>query len=148
MAKTSTEEFAAGSRRTLLKGGAKGNAVLAKREGSATGQLQLNRARFEAIMRAADETGLLSKKSVRIAGRVSPALIRQAKRQTGITADTELIEFALATIALEDNFAEASRRSQGKIDRVPSFGRLLIAPPVAMDDLSARNRAKPRKTRS
>jgi hypothetical protein len=98
-------------------------------------------------MRAAEEAGLLSKKSVRISGRISPALIRQAKRQTGITADTELIEFALATVALEDNFAEASRRSRGKINRVPSFGRLLMAARVGMDDLPARNRAKPRKTK-
>jgi hypothetical protein len=30
---------------------------------------------------------------------VSPALIKQAKRQTGIEADTDLIEFALAPVA-------------------------------------------------
>ena len=47
---------------------------------------------------------------------MSPALIKQAKRQTGIESDTDLIEFALATVALVDNFAETFKRSRGKVD--------------------------------
>jgi hypothetical protein len=43
-------------------------------------------------------------------------VVRQARRQTGIVTDTNLIEFALASIALEDNFAETFRESRGKID--------------------------------
>lgn len=67
-------------------------------------------------MQAAERSGLLGEKSGRIGGRVSPALVRQAKRQTGIEADTDLIEFALATIALDDNFAEMFREARGKVD--------------------------------
>jgi hypothetical protein len=67
-------------------------------------------------MRAAEQSGLLREKSDRIGVRVSPVLIRQAKRQTGIATDTDLIEFALATVALEDNFAKAFKRSRGKVD--------------------------------
>jgi len=67
-------------------------------------------------MRAAEQSGLLNEKSGRIGGRVSQALVTQAKRQTGIETDTELIEFALATVALEDNFAEAFKESRGKVD--------------------------------
>ena len=37
-------------------------------------------------------------------------------RQTGIETDTDLIEFALATVALEDNFAEAFKVARGKVD--------------------------------
>ncbi len=74
------------------------------------------RARFEAVMRAAEQSGLLSGKSGRIGGRVSPALVAQAKRQTGIEADTELIEFALATVALDDGFAAAFKESRGTVD--------------------------------
>ncbi|PWB78864.1 MAG: hypothetical protein C3F11_21980 [Methylocystaceae bacterium] len=66
-------------------------------------------------MRAAEQSGLLKGKSGRIGGRVSPALVEQAKRQTGIETDTDLIEFALATVALEDNFAEAFKESRGKV---------------------------------
>jgi hypothetical protein len=80
------------------------------------GQFLVSRARFDAVMRAAERSGLLSAKSGRIAGRVSPALVRQAKRQTGIETDTDLIAFALATIALEDNFAAAFAESRGKVD--------------------------------
>lgn len=74
------------------------------------------RTRFDAVMQAAQQSGLLSEKSGRIGGRVSPALIEQAKRQTGIETDTDLIEFALATVALEDNFAQAFKESRGKVD--------------------------------
>ena len=81
-----------------------------------SGQFLVSKARFEAVMQAAEQSGFLSEKSGRIAGRVSPALVKQAKRQTGIETDTDLIEFALATIALEDNFAETFKRSRGKVD--------------------------------
>jgi hypothetical protein len=74
------------------------------------------RTRFDAVMRAAELSGLLSGKSGRIGGRVSPTLVAQAKRRTGIEADTDLIAFALASIALEDNFAETFRKSRGKVD--------------------------------
>lgn len=67
-------------------------------------------------MQAAEQSGLLNEKSGRIGGRVSQALVTQAKRQAGIETDTDLIEFALATVALEDNFAEAFKESRGKVD--------------------------------
>ncbi len=76
----------------------------------------VSKARFEAVMQAAKQSGLLTEKSGRIGGRVSPALVRQAKRQTGIQTDTDLIEFALATVALEDNFADVFQKSRGKVD--------------------------------
>jgi hypothetical protein len=81
-----------------------------------TGRFVVSKARFEAVMRAAEKSGLLSEKGGRIGGRVSPALVRQAKRQTGIETDTDLIEFALATVALEDNFADVFKASRGKLD--------------------------------
>jgi hypothetical protein len=81
-----------------------------------TGEFVVSKARFEAVMLAAEQSGLLSGKSGRIGGRVSPALVEQAKRQSGIETDTDLIEFALATIALEDDFAEMFKRSRGKVD--------------------------------
>jgi hypothetical protein len=70
----------------------------------------------EAVPRAAEQSGLLGEKSCRIAGRVSPTLVAQAKRQTGIETDTDLIEFALATIALEDEFAQAFKQARGTVD--------------------------------
>jgi hypothetical protein len=67
-------------------------------------------------MQAAERSGLLEEKSSRIAGRVSPALVEQAKKRTGIEADTDLIEFALANVALEDRFAETFKDARGKVD--------------------------------
>jgi len=73
-------------------------------------------------MQAAEQSGLLTEKSGRIGGRVSSALVRQAKRLTGIRTDTDLLEFALATVALEDNFADAFRKSRGKVDPALKLG--------------------------
>ena len=78
--------------------------------------------RFEAIMIAAERSGLLKQKSSRIAGRISPALLKQAKKRTGIETDTDLIEFALANIALEDDFAESFKDSRGKVDAELKLG--------------------------
>ena len=71
---------------------------------------------LETVMIAAEKSGLLGEKTSRIGGRISPALIEQAKKQTGIEADTDLSEFALANIALEDNFAAVFKQSRGKVD--------------------------------
>lgn len=97
-----------------LKGGA-GRARVVQGD-TKTGQLPVSKARFKAVMQAAEQSGLLSEKSGRIGGRVSPALVKQAKRQAGIETDTDLIEFALATVALEDNFADTFKVSRGKVD--------------------------------
>jgi hypothetical protein len=97
------------------KGSAGRRTKVVKRD-TETGQPAVSKARFEAVMRAAERSGLLSEKSGRIGGRVSPALVKQAKRQTGIKTDTDLIEFALATVALEDRFSEAFKESRGKVD--------------------------------
>jgi hypothetical protein len=89
----------------------------AGRRGSARAQgFQEDQERFETVMEAAERSGLLKEKSRRIAGRVSRALVEEAKRRTGIESDTDLIEFALANVALEDNFAEAFRAAHGKVD--------------------------------
>lgn len=98
----------------LLKGSA--GRTKAVQRGEETGRLPVSKARFEAVMQAAEQSGLLGEKSGRIGGRVSSALVRQAKRQTGIETDADLIEFALATVALEDNFAEVFKESRGKVD--------------------------------
>lgn len=70
----------------------------------------------EKVMVAAGISGLRSKKTHRITGRVSPDLVKQAKAHTGISSDTDLIEFALANVALEDRFAKTFRAVQGTVD--------------------------------
>jgi hypothetical protein len=96
--------------------------IKAAHRSPATGQFVVSKARFEAVMQAAEKSGLLDEKGGRIGGRVSPALVRQAKRQTGIETDTDLIEFALARVALEDNFADAFKESRGKVEAKLKLG--------------------------
>jgi len=84
--------------------------------------VKINQAQVEAVLQAAEKSGLLREKSSRIGGRISPALIKQAKKKTGIETDTDLIEFALANVALEDNFAEAFKKSRGKVDPALKLG--------------------------
>jgi hypothetical protein len=118
MAKASANKPAARGAKLSAGRPLKGSAGRTKaiQRGEETGRLAVSKARFEAVMQAAEQSGLLSEKSGRIGGRVSSALVKQAKRQTGIETDTELIEFALATVALEDNFAKAFKESRGKVD--------------------------------
>ncbi|WP_445219681.1 hypothetical protein ACKWRH_05815 [Bradyrhizobium sp. Pa8] len=84
------------------------------KQGLPTSGTDSDRFRFETVMEAAERSGLLKQKSSRIAGRVSPLLVEEAKRRTGIEADTDLIAFALANLALEDKFAEAFKDARGK----------------------------------
>jgi hypothetical protein len=72
--------------------------------------------RVEAVMNSAQRSGLLADKDGRIGGRLSAALIEQAKANTGIATDTELLEFALASLALEDRFAETFEAVGGTVD--------------------------------
>jgi hypothetical protein len=117
MAKTFVSKSAARGARQPAGNPSKGSAGRPKAVGRDTAnQLVVGKARFNAVMQAAEQSGLLSEKSGRIAGRVSPALVEQAKRHTGIETDTDLIEFALATVALEDNFAAVFKESRGKVD--------------------------------
>jgi hypothetical protein len=78
------------------------------------------------IREAADDigarSGLLGDKSGRIAGRVSPTLVEQAKKRTGIEADSDLIAFALASVALEDDFPDAFTDARGKVDAKLKLG--------------------------
>ncbi len=71
--------------------------------------------RVHSVMRAADQAGMLGEKSHRIGGRISPALVEQAKKQTGIETDSELIEFALANIVLDDDFGRVLREVDGTV---------------------------------
>lgn len=64
-------------------------------------------ARALAAMKAAEHAGLLDGKSTQISVRISLALVEQAKKRSGIQSDTQLIEFALASLALEDDFGHA-----------------------------------------
>jgi hypothetical protein len=72
--------------------------------------------RVTAVLSRAEKSGLLKDKNGRIAARISAELIKQAKARTGLVSDTELLEFALANIAIEDDFVETFRALGGTVD--------------------------------
>lgn len=87
-----------------------------------TGKFVATGTRFEAVMKAAEHSGLLGEKSARIGGRISPELLKKAKKKTGIRTDTELIEFALANVALDDNFGQTFEKLRGTVDPTLKLG--------------------------
>jgi Arc/MetJ family transcription regulator len=74
--------------------------------------------RNRATLESARSAGLLGKsKNARVAGRVSAELIAAAKRSAGLSSDTEVIEIALAKLALEDDFGARLVRRKGSVPR-------------------------------
>jgi hypothetical protein len=71
--------------------------------------------RRRAVLSAASHAGLLAGDVGRIGARVRKTLVEAAKAQTGIASDTELLEYALATVALEDHFAETLIALEGSV---------------------------------
>jgi hypothetical protein len=73
--------------------------------------------RIAAVLDQAGKAGLLGEKDGRIAARLSSDLIAQAKSRTGIRSDSDLLAFALANVAIEDNFGATFSRLRGEVDR-------------------------------
>ena len=70
------------------------------------------------VMVIAEEQGLLrGKRNQVVRGRMPKALVEQAKKRTGVVSDTDLIELALANIAVADGYAEWLLARRGTIDR-------------------------------
>lgn len=70
----------------------------------------------KAVLSAAEKSGPPGEKSARVGGRISAALLEQPKKQMGISSDPDLIEFALANVALEeDAFSEAFDKVRGTV---------------------------------
>lgn len=87
-------------------------------ETSAEDALAAAARRREVVLRQAREEGLVGEdKDARISGRVRRVLIDAAKRRTGLGSDTELVEYALAKLALEDDFGAQLVRGRGSVPR-------------------------------
>lgn len=52
-----------------------------------------------------------------IRGRMHEALVSRAKERTGIDSDTDLLEVALASLAVADDYPEWLLSRKGAIDR-------------------------------
>ena len=71
-----------------------------------------------ATLESARAAGLMGDaKDARVAGRVSSELIAAAKKSAGLSSDTDVIEIALARLALEDDFGARLVRNKGSVPR-------------------------------
>ena len=59
--------------------------------------------------------GLMGTEIYQVGVRIPKKLLAQAKKRTGIASTTELLKFALANVAVEDNFAKAFSAARGRI---------------------------------
>jgi hypothetical protein len=71
--------------------------------------------RRSAVLASAEDAGLLAGASGRIAGRIRKQLVNAAKARSGIKSDTELLEYALARVALEDDFGPKLIAREGRV---------------------------------
>ena len=69
------------------------------------------------VIDTARRLGLLGGENSRIGGRVRRDLVRAAKQRSGIASDTELLEYALARVALEDDFGARLAAREGRIPK-------------------------------
>lgn len=74
--------------------------------------------RLREIMVIAEQEGLLRGERTQVVrGRMPEALVQRAKKRTGINSDTDLIEVALANIAVEDDYADWLLSRRGAVSR-------------------------------
>jgi hypothetical protein len=67
-------------------------------------------------LRHASAAGYLhGRKSERIGGRVSPQLLSAAMDKSGLHSQAELLEYALAKVALEDDYAATLLAMKGSL---------------------------------
>ena len=73
--------------------------------------------RRNAVLATAKDAGLLAGVSSRIAGRIRKPLIEAARTRSGIKSDTDLLEYALACVALEDDFGQKLLARRGRVSK-------------------------------
>ena len=69
-----------------------------------------------AVIDWAVNMGLLTANTHQVGARLPLELVEQAKKRTGIASTTHLLAFALANVAVEDDFAKAFKAARGKLD--------------------------------
>ncbi len=69
------------------------------------------------VIDTARRLGLLGGENSGIGGRVRRDLVTAAKDRSGIASDTELLEYALARVALEDDFGAKLLVREGSIPK-------------------------------
>src|SRR5580700_5153290 len=97
----------------MMKRGAQTRSPRRNGRARVRGSLKLNE-----VMVIAEKEGLLrGERTEMVRGRMPEALVARAKKRTGIDSDTDLIEVALANIAVADDYADWLLSRRGAVDR-------------------------------
>jgi hypothetical protein len=72
-------------------------------------------ARRRSVVATAEAEGLLAGDNSALGARVPRLLVNRAKERTGISSTTDLVEYALAKVALEDDFGGKLVARKGSI---------------------------------
>lgn len=91
-----------------------GNADMPTRPSAQDTEPDATLLRREAVSTAARSAGLLAGQTSRIQARITDSLLAAAKARSGITSDTELLEYALARVAIEDDFGAKLLARKGR----------------------------------
>jgi hypothetical protein len=74
--------------------------------------------RFQEALTIAQQAGLLrGAKTQIVRGRMPEALVRKAKARSGARTDTQLIEMALANLAVADQYPDWLLSQRGTVDK-------------------------------
>lgn len=79
-----------------------------------TGRLP-NQIRRDKVVAAAHGAGLLTGARTSIGARIPQPLVEAARKSTGLASMTELVEYALAKVALEDDFGAKLLARKGQV---------------------------------
>jgi hypothetical protein len=71
--------------------------------------------RVRSVVAAAEAAGLLKGDNNALGARVPSLLVRRAKERSGIGSTTDLVEYALAKVALEDDFGAKLVARKGSV---------------------------------
>jgi len=101
-----------------MKRDAESNSLRRRKRVREGGGDPMRRSKLRDVMVIAQNEGLLSGERTQVVrGRMPEALVARAKKRTGIDSDTELIQVALANIAVADDYADWLLARHGTVDR-------------------------------
>jgi hypothetical protein len=69
------------------------------------------------VVAAAEKAGLLAGERSSIGARLPKRLLEAAKQKSGLERTTDIVEYALAKLALEDDFGEKILARKGRVSR-------------------------------
>ena len=99
-----------------MKHRSESSSLRARKHGTGVTKSPMRSTRLREVLVIAEEEGLLGGERTQVVrGRMPQALVARAKKRAGIDSDTELIEVALAQIAVADDYSDWLLSQRGAV---------------------------------